>query len=174
MKNTTQWLVRLASGMVLLLLASGAFAQQDSVKRQQDSIKTLPPVTVYRTSNVNQKVTQAFDRNFKDAVGQRWYQLNKDYMVEFIRNDMQNKALFQKDGYLLYHIRYGFEQNLPSDVRRLVRSTYGGDYKVTRAVNVLQDNRDVWMLNLEGQRKLILIHVEKGEIKEVGNYNKSI
>jgi hypothetical protein len=166
MKNPKQLFVRFIGGLVLMLLAGGAFAQQDS-------IKTLPPVTVYRTSNVNQKVTQAFDRNFKDAVGQRWYQLNKNFLVEFIREDMQNKALFQKNGYLIYHISYGFEQNLPDDVKRLVRGAYG-DYNITRAVNVLQENRNIWVLNLEGLKKLILVRVEDGELQEVGNYEKSM
>lgn len=151
-------------GLASLFFASGVLAQE---------VTTLPAVTITASSNVNKKVTDAFKTSFADATNKRWYKMNKNYLVHFIRSDMQNKALFHKNGYLVYHIMYGFENNLPDDVRKAVKSNYV-DYDITRAVNVKQDRRDIWVVNLETDKKLILVRVEEGAIEEVGNYDKSM
>lgn len=150
-------------GLVAALLALSSLAQE---------VTPLPPVTVTASSNVSKKVNTAFKSSFPDALKARWYKMNKNYLVHFIQSDMQNKALFQKNGYIIYHISYGFENNLPDDVRKIVKSNYV-DYNITRAVNVKQDNRDIWVVNLETDKKLILVRVEEGALEEVANYEKS-
>lgn len=138
----------------------------------QDTMNTLPPVVIVTKTNVNKAVSDAFARQFKDAMDPVWYRMNKDYLVSFITADMKNNALFKKNGRLVYHIRYGHQNNLPEDVLTKVQQAYA-DYNITNAVNVRENNRDIWVLNLEGLKKLIVVRVEEGELEEVGNYNKS-
>src|SRR3954462_3679790 len=157
--------LKLCGGLFLLLIAG-------SVQAQQNGIKTLPNVTVTSTATVNQKVSDAFNASFKDAVSPTWYRLNKDYLVEFITGDMNNRALFKKNGSLVYQISYGHENNLPKDIRRLIKSNYV-DYNIKQAINVKEDNRDIWVVNLEDDKKLIIARVEDDALEEVGNYNKS-
>ena len=139
---------------------------------QEDTLKPLPPVVIFTKTNVTQAVERSFQRQFKGAVKPQWYRVNKDYLVTFIREDMRNNALFKKNGRLIYTVRYGHENNLPDDIRKQVRDAYG-DYSITNAVNVRQDNRDIWVINLEGLKKLVLLRVEDGQMEEVGNYTKS-
>ncbi len=155
----------LCGGLFLLLFAG-------NVQAQQNGIKTLPDVTVTSSANVSQKVSNAFQTYFKDAVSPTWYRLNKDYLVEFITGDMNNRALFKKNGALIYQIGYGHETNLPKDIRRLIKSNYV-DYDIKQAINVKEDNRDIWVVNLEDDKKLIIARVEDDALEEVGNYNKS-
>jgi hypothetical protein len=152
---------------LFLLLSAG------NVQAQQNGIKTLPNVTVTSSANVNQKVSNAFQASFKDAVSPTWYRLNKDYLVEFITGDMNNRALFKKNGALIYQISYGHENNLPKDIRRILKSNYV-DYNIVQAINVKEDNRDIWVVNLEDDKKLIIARVEDYTLEEVGNYNKSL
>ena len=160
-------------GVMALLLAGSALAQDTTQRGQQDtSMKTLEPVTIYSSTKVAPKVEQAFATSFKEAVDPKWYQLNKNYLVNFMMHDQRNSALFKKNGYLIYHISYGNEQSLPEDVRRIIKSNYV-DYNITQAVNVKQDNRDIWVINLESPKKLLLVRVENGAIEEVGDYKKS-
>lgn len=149
------------------LLSSGM------VLAQEDTMKTLPAITVFATSNVSKAVTKAFDRDFKNAVNSQWYKLNKNFLVRFIENDLENKALYKKSGYMVYHIKYGSEKDLPEDVRNMVKSSYG-DYNITRAINVHQEGRNIWVLNLEGLKKLVLARVENGELEEINSYQKSL
>src|SRR3954451_9637882 len=102
-------LLRFCGALSLLLFAGSLHAQ--------DSVKTLPTVTVTSSTNVTKKVSDAFHDDFKDAVNPTWYRLDKDYLVKFIMGDMNNSALYKKNGALVYQISYGKETNLPKDVR---------------------------------------------------------
>lgn len=135
--------------------------------------QVLPPVTVTTTSNVNKAVSKSFQSAFKDATNTQWYKVNRNYLATFITNDQKNRALFQKNGYLIYHITYGKENNMPDDVRKLVKSNYV-DYNITSAINVQESGRNIWVVNLETDKKLILARVEDGALEEVGNYDKSM
>jgi hypothetical protein len=88
-------------------------------------------------------------------------------------NDQKNRALFEKNGALVYHISFGFEDNLPGDVKQLVQDNYG-DYYIKRAINVEQGDRNIWVINMENNKKLVIVRVEDGSLEEVGNYDKSL
>jgi hypothetical protein len=134
-------------------------------------VKELPSVVVTTASNVNQAVVKSFQGEFKNAIDPVWYTLNKNYLVRFMTEDQKNTALFKNNGKLIYHISYGSEKNLPADVRDKVTSTYA-DYNITTAIHVKEANRNIWVINLDGLKKLIIVRVEEGELEEVGNYEK--
>jgi len=157
--------LRLCGGLFLLLIAG-------SLQAQDNGIKTLPTVTVTSTASVNKKVSDVFNASFKDAVSPTWYRLNKDYLVRFITGDMNNTALYKKNGALVYQISYGHENNLPKEVRRIVKSNYV-DFNIVQAINVKEDNRDIWVVNLEDDTKLIITRIEEGALEEVSNLDKS-
>src|SRR4051794_37266434 len=157
--------LRLCGGLFLLLIAG-------NLQAQQNGIKTLPNVTVTSTATVNQKVSDAFKASFKDAVSPVWYKLDQNYLVEFITGDMNNRALFKRNGSLIYQISYGHESDLPKEVRHLVKSNYV-DFNIVQAINVLEDNRNIWVINLEDDKKFIITRVEEGALEEVSNFNKS-
>jgi len=157
--------LRLCGGLFLLLFAG-------TLQAQDNGIKTLPTVTVTSTASVSKKVSDAFNDDFKDAVSPAWYRLDKDYLVRFITGDMNNTALYKKNGALIYQISYGHEKDLPKEVRRIVKSNYI-DFNIVQAINVKEDNRDIWVVNLEDDRKLIITRIEEGELEEVSNLDKS-
>ncbi len=64
-------------------------------------------------------------------------------LAKFIMDDQQNTALFNKKGYLLYHIAYGSESNLPAELRKQVKSAYV-DFNITKAIKVEEDDRTIW------------------------------
>ena len=156
------FLPKLAVGLLTLFIAGSLYSQE---------VKELPPVTITATTNVTKKVSNVFQTDFKGALNPKWYKINKDYLVDFIKDDMKNKALYQKNGYRVYHISYGTESNLPDEVRKIVKSNYV-DYTITHAINVHQDNRNIWVVNLEDPKHLVLVRVEDGALEEVGSYNK--
>lgn len=62
------------------------------------------------------------------------------------------------------------EANLPDGVRKLAKSNFV-EYNITNAINVEQDQRNIWVINME-DRKNVIVRVENGEVVEVGNYDK--
>ena len=157
---------------LLFLAAVAVTGLRNRADAQDDTMRTLPPVVISTTTNVTKAVDDAFHRQFKDAEDPKWHKVNKDYLVSFITADMKNNALFKKSGKLVYHIRYGHENNLPDEIRKQVRDAYA-DYNITNAVNVRENNRDIWVVNLEGLKKLVIVRVEEGELEEVRNFTKS-
>jgi hypothetical protein len=140
------------------------------VSRAQE-IKVLPSVIVTTASNVNQAVLKTFQGEFKNAMDPVWYRLDKNYLVKFMTADQKNTALFKDNGRLIYHISYGTEKNLPDEIRDKVVDSYQ-DYTITAAIHVNEAHRSIWVINLEGLKKLIIVRVEEGELEEVGNYQK--
>ncbi len=149
-----------------IFLAYGAFAQEPGMK-------TLPPIKITTTAaKVDQRVWNSFRKSFEQAEEVKWYNLDKNLLAKFIMDDQQNTALFNKKGYLLYHIAYGSESNLPAELRKQVKSAYV-DFNITKAIKVEEDDRTIWVVNLEDANNLILVRLENGELEEVKNLKKS-
>lgn len=72
---------------------------------------------------------------------------------------------------MIYHITYGYEKDLPDDVSTLVKNQYD-DYDVVVAFNVKQDNREVWIVNLENDKATVTARVEDGVINEASRKRK--
>ena len=158
--------VFLLAGLASLLFGSTLSAQK------KDSIVTLPTVTVTSGTKVTAEVDKAFKKTFPDARNLKWYKLDKDYLAKFITEDMKHNALFKKNGQMKYDISFGYENNLPGEIRDRVQSAYG-DYKITKAVNVKFSDRNVWVINLEGMKHYIMVQVEGDEMEEVQKITKS-
>jgi hypothetical protein len=95
------------------------------------------------------------------------------YLAKFIENDMKQDALFSKEGNMIYNVIYGFEKNLPEEVRSKIAETYP-DYKITYTAKVNQSNRDIWMINLEGFKSIMIVRYEDGDVGEINSYKKSM
>jgi hypothetical protein len=158
----TKILFRTAAAM--LLCCSGyAFAQTKS--------DNLPPVTITHSSAVDPKVTEAFQSEVH-AMDPTWYQLDKKYLVKFMTQDQKNAALYDKNGYQVYHITYGGADNLPKESIDMVYKRYP-ECKINSAVHVNQEQRSIWIINLEHDGNLILARIENDQLREVEKLRKS-
>lgn len=135
----------------------------------------LDEVTISGASNkamVTEKVNKSFNRMFKEADQARWIEVNKRFIVNFIMDNQKNKAVFTKGGDLVYHLVYGTEKELPTDIRTTVRSKYF-DYSITSTVNVKLEGRSIWIVNIEDAKKIMVIRIEDGTMDIVDNINKA-
>jgi hypothetical protein len=139
---------------------------------QEDSVITLPTITVTSTTEVPSIVNTFFDRNFPDAFNLSWYKYDKDYLARFIENDMDHKALFKKNGVLKYDVSFGYESNLPENVLQMVQGAYP-DHKIIRTFRVQEGGRDIWVVNLESLNNYVIARVEQDQLEEVQRFNKS-
>ncbi|HSN08993.1 MAG TPA: hypothetical protein VLS85_08135 [Hanamia sp.] len=153
--------------MIVALLFSNAW-----LMAQKDSIVALPTITVTATTQVSEKLNDAFFKAFPDAINVNWYKLDKDYLAKFIENDMEHNSLFKKNGWMKYDVSFGYAENLPEEHRRMVENAYP-DHKIIRAFRVLEEGRDIWVVNLEGTNNYVIARVENSELEEVQRFNKS-
>jgi hypothetical protein len=87
-------------------------------------------------------------------------------------DDRENRALLTKNGQIVYHISYGTETFLPSDVRHVIKSKYY-DQNISRVLNVKQNERNIWVISLEDANEFIMARVEDMELEETQRYQKS-
>jgi len=141
----------------------------------QDTVgyKTLQPVTVTATTlKVPEKVWNNFSNYFNGAFVTKWYEINKKYLVKFMLDESENRALFTRKGALVYHISYGYENILSDDIRDLIKRDYAG-YEIRKAIKITEDRRLVWLLTLEDSNHLLLIRLEDGVPEELEELNKN-
>ena len=139
---------------------------------QDTTFKTLPEVRVTAKSMVSKDVAKSFKTTFPYANNEVWYKMDKNYLVKFMTGDQSDQALFSKYGSLIYHIRYGKEANLPDDIRNKIKSDYKG-YNITSVMFITQEDRKLWLVNLENSSQYIVVRSEEGVFEKVDSFNKS-
>lgn len=150
--------------LICILFLNRAFAQK------QDS-QMLPSVTI-TASSLPDRVLKSFSRLYDDASNVRWLQIEDRYLVKFDQNDMKHNAVYLKGGYLVYHVGYGFEKNLPEDIKSIVRSVYD-DYSFGSVFDVEQSDRRMWIVNLLNPKNIITARIENGDLQEIARLQNS-
>ena len=155
--------------ILFFLLFSGLLPK--TTFAQNDSAVILPTVTITSVKKVDERVSKAFRHSFPEARNSRWYRMNKDYMVKFIKEDMKHQTLFQKNGYIKYDISYGMAHDLTVEMGEQILSVYKG-YAIINATKVSRYNQEFWIINLEGLSDFVVIRVENGDLEEVSHFEK--
>ncbi len=123
-------------------------------------------------ARVSQPALNAFSNSFQNVTNAKWFRVDKMYLAQFIKNENQTKALYDVKGNLIYTIYYGSEKDMPDNIRKLVKREYV-EYNILQAIEVNEDNRNIWVVNLNDHKSLITVRVEDGIIEEVKHYKKS-
>lgn len=159
------------SFIYLAMIASLTFIGLKSANAQI----TLETVTIKGNSTkamVSEKVANSFSHHFKDATQPQWLQINKNFVVDFILNDRKNKAVFTPNGTLVYDLSYGTEKDIPDDVRKQIQNDYK-DYDITYAIKVNTGQNTAWVVNLESDKKILVISATDGELNVIKTLNRS-
>ena len=160
----------------LVLITIGHFALPQSLKNSVASgnpeVTTVAePATI--PTYVSTKAVRSFKKAFKTVNDEKWYEMPDGYRANFTLNGVRHRMDYDKQGNWLHTIRYYDEKKLPTEVRRLVASTYL-DYSVTLVEEIeTSDNKISYVIHLEGETKWINIKVADQEINELGTIQKS-
>ncbi len=123
-------------------------------------------------SRVSQRALNAFSKKFPDASQVKWSRVGNKYGISFMDEDKQHRCLYNVKGNLIYTLRYGSEKDLPRDIRKDIKREYV-DYNITQAVETHEDNRNVWIVNLDDENNLVTVAIENGSMEELSHYKKS-
>ncbi|MNK20211.1 hypothetical protein D3C87_384470 [compost metagenome] len=151
-------------GLISLLGMNSTSAQ---IKLSEVTIRGTASRTV-----VNNEVSKSFNQLFKDAVAPQWYEVNKRYVVNFIMNDKKNRAVFTKGGSLVYHLIYAAENEVPEDVKSIVKGKYP-DHNITFSVQVEQNDQKVWFINVENASKILILRVNADDLTLMDTIDKA-
>src|SRR4030095_3844983 len=167
---------RLSNLLAYFLLGNMAIAQQVNGPRDYNdnseifanvfNANTAAPVPV-----VSEKALKSFQSSFKNYVGANWYQVGKHFLATFEANGKKQKALFTKNGAMIYSIAYGFEKDLPAELRKQIKSNYY-DQTIGMALEVNENNRTIWVVRIEDETTTTTLRLENGEMEEVQKFRK--
>ena len=169
--------------LLFILITHSSFAQSTMKPREVNQVYAISgasnnnldssdnePVDV--TVAVNKKVQKSFAHYFASVTDQKWSMAGKNFHCSFYTNGLLSYVLFNKRGNLIYTIAYGTEKNLPSDVRKIIKSEYY-DYIISVAIKVKQNERDIWIVYLRNGINQLTVRVEDGEMEKVQEFAKS-
>lgn len=163
---------RLVSAQSNAQYASVSYKAVPSDKFNVLNEKTTDLGTAIPGATVAPKVTRSFSESFKNVVPE-WFAMGKTYLARFTLSNLPARALFSKNGAMLYCITYGSEQSLPRNVRSMIRSTYY-DYTingVTRVDSQVGDEQHTaWIANLQSGDQLMVVKVIGRDMEVIGNY----
>lgn len=118
---------------------------------------------------INGKIQRSFTEAFGGITRQKWSMAGKNYHCSFYMNGIPTNVLYNKNGNVIYLIRYGKEKNMPSDIRKIVKGKYY-DYTILAAIEVQQNNQDIWIVNMSEDSNHITVRIEDEEMEVVQQF----
>jgi len=165
----------------MMFFAPGSKAQnltyRDAASVSSTGLPKSSPSKIEETNmtgieKINPKLLNRFNKNFHDATNVKWQQFGDKFLATFSTGEKTTRSLFYKNGKTIYTINYFTGNQLPQVVKRLVKDQYE-DYIITTAAQVLQENREIWVVQLAGLFHYKTVRVENGEMEEVESFQKS-
>jgi hypothetical protein len=162
--------------LVTLATAKNASAQQDKAMAFNSpdvkntlllSTKSSPKVDAV---DVNAKALKDFNKSFKNISGEQWYKVTDGFIADFKENEVETKVAYDQKGKWHCTVRTFGENQLPSDVRDLVKSKYY-DYKILVVYEIRHDNT-VYILKIEDATTLKTLRIADGEIEIISDNSK--
>jgi len=154
----------LLSGLILTIGGQTASAQ---IQLKEVTISSAPT-----KATVSKQVSDSFTSLFKGAKEPKWFEADKNYVVDFILNNQVNKAEFTKKGLLVYHMAFGNEKQMPVDIRTIVKSKYF-DFAINSTVKVSFQEKSAWIVNVEDSEQFFVLRVVDGVMDVLDTIKKT-
>ena len=123
-------------------------------------------------TTISKKALKDFKRTFKQAINESWFETKEgDLVAKFSNDNVTTRVFYHKKGGRFATIRDYTEENLPRNVRHVVKSTYY-DFSIFCVSEVTVDGRTAYVITLEDKTTWKKIRVIDEEIIEDFNYVK--
>ncbi len=122
---------------------------------------------------VNPPVIRSFLKKYKDVSDEKWIDVKDGFVAMFNLNGIDYQVAYDKKGNLLRTIRSYNEDNMPPDLRHVVRSNYY-DYGINRVHEIETPLKPLtYVIQLVGKKEVINLGFSDGEMEELEKFNKS-
>jgi len=166
---------KIFSTLAILVTIATANAQQAKAiafnsPDVQKTILSTESSSKVDAADVNTKALKDFNKSFKNISGEQWYKVTDGFIASFKENEIETKVAYDQKGKWHCTVRTFGENELPSDVRDLVKSRYY-DYKILVVYEIRHDNT-VYILKIEDTSTLKTLRVADGEIEIISDNSK--
>ncbi|NJO24802.1 MAG: hypothetical protein HC867_01950 [Bacteroidia bacterium] len=166
----------LAAGIITALTAH---AQNKKMNLGADKLKafqTSETVSEFSGADnkylVNLKALRDFTKTYKTVTNENWYIVQDGFIAKFKKNNIQNRVDYDKKGNWLTTFRYYGEDQLPREVRHLVKSTYY-DYAITLVNEIKTGSKTIYIVHMADKTSWVNLRVCDGEMEVAEQLDKS-
>jgi len=159
--------------LIALTLLSPAYSQgiaMNSKSNENSSYKAGDKENtneINNNSEVNSKILKNFYRSYGEKPGAKWSKTDNGFAVSFKNNNMNTNVYYKNSGSVEYKINYYFEDQLPKDVRHIVKSNFY-DYSITQVSEVHKNGSIGYFVKIEDKYFIKTVRVlnEEWEVVE--------
>jgi len=174
---------RYLSGCIpLIALFTSAYAQKADLGMSTkevpskiyvfDEMKAEGAVLITNIADINARALKQFSKAFKSAANASWYETKEGgFVAKFRQDGIETRANYDHKGNWTGTIRTYTEENLPKEVRHMVKSNYY-DYNIFLVQEVTVGNITAYLVKIEDATTLKTIRVIDGEMDVYESYKK--
>jgi hypothetical protein len=163
-----------------LVAVSGCYSQRSTGMVQSQAFEVvssqvtkMSPGIELPINEIKGRAVRSFQRNFKNAIGVKWYRCSIGYCASMANADeTRSFAYYDQDGTFEYSIRYYKEDKLPREVRHLVKSRFY-DYSIYQVSEVTRNRKIAYIVKLEDKTHWKTIKVIGDAIETIDELSKS-
>ena len=124
-------------------------------------------------NEISTKAVRNFIRNYKNVSDVQWFRFDKGFSVAYFTMDgIRTRVFYDKKGNCEGMIRDYFEDQLPLEIRHLVKSTYY-DFSIYLINEVTINRTTAYIVKIQNKTSLKTIVVVNDEMVIMEEYTKS-
>jgi len=124
-------------------------------------------------NNISTRAIRNFVMNFPEVSNETWFCTPDLFVATFTLNDINYRVDYDRTGSWIETFRIYDETKLPLDVWQAVKSSYY-DYAIYQVQEIEQPHQPiVYVVHLDGKKKLINLQVCNGAVYEWQKFKKS-
>ena len=151
-------------------LSVPVFSQNLAMNHKSKGSEISPAVEQSTSTNnitdVNTKVLRVFNKTYGEKPGANWSKTDGGFAVSFRNGDMKTNVYYKNNGIVDYKINYYFEDQMPQNIRQLVRSNFS-DYTVTQVSEVHRNNSIGYFVKIEDKYYVKTVRVVDEEFEVI-------
>ena len=124
-------------------------------------------------NNISTRAIRDFVMNFPEISYENWFCTPDLFVAMFTLNDINYRIDYDRKGNWIETFRTYNETNMPDDVRQSFKGSYY-DYNIYLVQDIQQPfHPTIYIVHLDGKKRLINLQVCNGVIHEWQKFNKS-
>jgi hypothetical protein len=171
---------RICLSILALLLLSSSYAQKIAINASYNNsdfaINTMDVSSLEKivdNKKIESRILKYVNKHFKNTDDIRWEQADENLIATVHNEEAVTKYLFNKSGRIVYTIQSFSAKLVPANIKKMVLQYYR-KYTITSASKIVESNRQVWVVKIDGKKSFATVRIEDGEMEEIENFDKQV
>jgi hypothetical protein len=158
---------KITIAIVLATLSNFIEAQTTDVSKMDKDFSDLGPAEVNTSSTFerpNTKAVRDFLKSCANAKNTHWYVDSEGSYAYYSLNEKKGRRFYNKKGDFVYDILTYSEENLPFDIRDMVKQSYYLDYNITLVHEIHTEGKLIYIVQIQDKKTLKQVRICDKEI----------